>query len=181
MDFFALDVETANFNQDSICQIGIAGYRKENIVFEYVTLVNPQDCFEYYNTKIHGITEKEVRDAPKFYEIYENLISTLRDSIVVCHTYFDKFSLNRACNKYGLAHLPCVWLDSSRVARRVWRQFARKGYNLRNVCNFLGYAFRHHDALEDAKAASHIIISACRKEGIGPKDIPGHIMGDPQR
>jgi DNA polymerase-3 subunit epsilon len=181
IDFYSLDVETANFSNDSICQIGIAGFSNGNIVSEYVTLINPQEHFEHYNVKIHGITEKDVKNAPKFYEIYENLISTLQNHIVVCHTYFDKFSLNKACGKYRLDRLPCFWLDSSRVARRVWRQFAHKGYNLLNVCNFLGYTFKHHDALEDAKAAGHIIISACREEGIRPKDLLGSVMHTPQR
>ena len=53
-------------------------------------------------------------------------------------------------------------LDSARVARRTWENLAWKGYGLYNVCQYLGYEFAHHDALEDAKAAGHILINAIK-------------------
>jgi DNA polymerase-3 subunit epsilon len=52
------------------------------------------------------------------------------------------------------------------VARRAWEQFASKGYGLENVCSFLGYEFAHHDALEDAKAAAHILLAAIERTGM---------------
>jgi len=30
----------------------------------------------------------------------------------------------------------------------------------------LGYDFKHHDALEDAKAAAHIVLTACKETGL---------------
>jgi DNA polymerase-3 subunit epsilon len=59
-----------------------------------------------------------------------------------------------------------TWLDSARVARRVWKECAWKGYGLYNVCKILGYDFRHHDALEDAKAAAHILLAAVNESGL---------------
>jgi len=44
------------------------------------------------------------------------------------------------------------WLDTARVARRTWDAVARKGYGLANLASMLGIEFKHHDALEDAKA-----------------------------
>jgi DNA polymerase-3 subunit epsilon len=41
---------------------------------------------------------------------------------------------------------------------------------LHNVCNFLGYKFQHHDALEDAKAAGHILLAASKESEL---DIEG--------
>jgi DNA polymerase-3 subunit epsilon len=46
------------------------------------------------------------------------------------------------------------------VVRRTWRELAYKGYGLRNVCEKIGYKFRQHDALEDAKAAGHVLLAA---------------------
>jgi DNA polymerase-3 subunit epsilon len=59
-----------------------------------------------------------------------------------------------------------TWLDSALVARRTWEQFAYGGYGLQNVCGYLGYEFPHHDALEDAKASGHILVSAIKKTGL---------------
>ena len=52
-----------------------------------------------------------------------------------------------------------------KVARRAWEQFATSGFGLKNVCEEIGFEFRHHSALEDAKAAGAVIIAACRKTG----------------
>ena len=47
-----------------------------------------------------------------------------------------------------------------RIFKRVWSQFSKKGYGLKNVSNFLNIDFKHHDALEDAIAAGKIIVAA---------------------
>ena len=58
------------------------------------------------------------------------------------------------------------WLDSARVARRAWEECAWKGYGLKKVCKIIGFEFKHHDALEDAKAAGAIINAAIKKTGL---------------
>ena len=52
------------------------------------------------------------------------------------------------------------------MARRAWEEFAYKGWGLRNICSELGYKFHHHNALEDAKAAGFIMLSAIEKTGL---------------
>ncbi|MDR1659896.1 MAG: 3'-5' exoribonuclease [Desulfovibrio sp.] len=180
-DFYVIDVETANSDYASICQIGIVGYSREKIVSEYETLVNPKEGFDDINIEIHGITPSYVRHSPILPDIYQRLETLLKGNIVVCHSPFDRLAMNRACNKYGLAQISCSWLDSTCVVRRTWRQFARSGYSLGNVCEFLGHKFRHHNALEDAKAAGHIVLEACRKEGIQVQDWLARIKTDPSR
>ena len=62
-----------------------------------------------------------------------------------------------------LKHLEITWLDSARVARRTWEECAWSGYGLANVCKIIGYEFKHHDALEDAKASGQVLLSAIAK------------------
>lgn len=85
---------------------------------------------------------------------------------VVCHTHFDRAAMHQASRRYRLEAPQCTWVDSARVARRVWKQSARNGYGLFNVCQFLGYDFKHHDALEDAKSAAQILLSASNESGL---------------
>ncbi|MCY4481086.1 MAG: hypothetical protein OXB97_14455 [Rhodospirillales bacterium] len=48
------------------------------------------------------------------------------------------------------------------IARRAWPDdFGVRGWGLKNIANHLGIAFKHHDALEDAKAAAEIVLRAC--------------------
>lgn len=163
MDFVALDVETANANMGSICQIGIARFADGQLVEEWSTLLDPEDYFDAVNISIHGIEEKMVLGQPKLPKIAPLLRAKLEGTVTVCHTHFDRIALLRAFAKYDLDSITTTWLDSARVVRRTWEELAWKGYGLSNVCRIIGYDFRHHDALEDAKAAGHVLLAAFRE------------------
>jgi DNA polymerase-3 subunit epsilon len=166
MEFVAIDVETANPDMASICQIGIVRYVDGHIKDELGTYINPQDYFDPFNISVHGIDEGTVAGAPTMAEIAETLYGLLDGRVAVIHTAFDRGAIQQACMKHGVRSPECAWLDSARVARRAWTQFAMKGYGLKNLCDFLGYQFRHHDALEDARAAGFILLEASKKEGL---------------
>lgn len=166
LKFTALDVETANVDMASICQIGIAKYTDGQLVDEWSSLIDPEDYFHFINIDIHGITEADVVGCPTFPEIADELGRFINNGICVSHTHFDRVSIGRVLAKYGLKEFDTMWLDSARVARRAWSEFSWSGYGLRNICNYLGYEFKHHDALEDAKAAGHILIAASKKSGL---------------
>jgi len=170
MNFIAIDVETANADMASICQIGIAIFSKDKMIDEWVTLVNPEDYFDPINIDIHGINELDVKDAPSFPEISNKLLSFFQDTTVVCHTHFDRVSIARAFLKYDLKIIEISWLDSAKVARRAWPQFSKKGYGLKNVAKHIGYEFNHHDALEDAKASGHILLEAIKASNLNVSD-----------
>lgn len=170
MNFIALDVETANADMASICQIGIAKYIDGKLVEEWSSLIDPEDYFDYININVHGITTEDVAGYPTFPEITDELSGFMNNEVSVCHTHFDRVSIGQALTKYGLKEFNTTWLDSARVARRTWPEFSRSGYGLHNVCNFLGYKFKHHDALEDAKAAGHILLAASKESELGIED-----------
>ena len=164
--FVAIDVETANADLASICQVGLARYIDGSLTQEVRTYIDPEDDFDFMNVSIHGITDDTVRGAPTFSEFVSRLNSILDDQVAICHTHFDRVAISQACRKAGLATPTCTWLDTARVVRRTWEQFADSGYGLANVCGELGYEFQHHDALEDAKAAAFILMEAVKKSGL---------------
>ena len=166
MDFVAIDVETANADMASICQIGLAKYVNGVLSKEWKTYVDPEDYFDGINVSIHGIDESLVRGAPNFQAVSETLFSFLDGAVVVCHTHFDRVAIHQAAERHGTRVPSSTWLDSARVVRRTWKEFAYRGYGLKNVCEALGYEFKHHDALEDAKASAHILLSAINKSGL---------------
>ncbi|NUM44929.1 MAG: 3'-5' exoribonuclease [Anaerolineales bacterium] len=166
MDFVALDIETANADMASICQIGIAKYSEGRLVEEWSSLIDPEDYFDYINVEIHGITQEAVCDSPIFPDIVNTLHHFLNNNICVSHTHFDRVSLQRTLAKYHLDDIETTWLDSARVARRTWEDCAWSGYGLANICEKLGYNFKHHDALEDAKASGIILLAAIEKTGL---------------
>lgn len=166
MEYVAIDVETANADMSTICQIGIAFFREGKLVREWESYIDPEDYFDAINISIHGIDEVKVKGAPVISDVSGEIYRFLDEHISVCHTHFDRVAIHQAFEKYNLRYPNCTWLDSARVARRTWEEFAQCGYGLANVCTFLGYDFTHHDALEDAKAAAYILNAAIEKTGL---------------
>lgn len=166
MDFVSIDVETANPDLSSICQIGIAKFQNGQVVDKWVTLVNPMDYFDLMNVMVHDIDESMVARAPTWPEIHDKAIGFMQGSIVVSHTSFDRSAVLRAADKHGLVHPACTWIDTARVARRAWPQFATKGYGLANLTQTFNIDFQHHNALEDAIACGKIFALAMETTGL---------------
>jgi DNA polymerase-3 subunit epsilon len=164
--FIAIDFETANPNFSSICQVGIAIFKNGMFYDSWESLVNPDDYFDPLNISIHGIDEWTVRNAPKWGEVYGQFNLWLKNNIVVSHTLFDQTALLLACEKNDINVFDCAWLDTSRVVRRAWPQFAYKGYGLANIASFLNIEFNHHDAKEDARACGEILLKAIQLSGL---------------
>jgi DNA polymerase-3 subunit epsilon len=166
MDFVALDVETANADMASICQIGLARFSNGKVVEEWVSYIDPEDYFDLVNISIHGITENMVRGAPKYINVHDQLCQLLENRIIITHTAFDRVSLAQINGKHKTCLPACTWLDSARVARRTWEEYAWKGYGVFNICKALNYNFEHHNALEDAKATGVIMLAAMERTGL---------------
>ncbi len=159
--FIAIDVETANSNWGSICQIGICFVKNGVIYDEWETLLNPEESFSAFNVDIHGIEEHHVKDAPKLPDIYDELRRRLDNSVLVSHFHFDRVATKQACEKYSLAAFPVTWLDSGKIAKIAWPDLGK--WNLASVASHLGMQFQHHDALEDARIAAKITLQASKQ------------------
>ncbi len=164
VDFVAVDVETACGRVSSICQIGIVGFKDGAIAFEYETLIDPKDYFSSFNTRIHGITADHIAGKPCFGELHEVIHGHLAGRVTVAHSYFDKGALSAACRVHDRAAIEATWLDSVRVAKRVWPELPSHRLNI--VSKHLGIRLNHHDALSDARAAGLIVVKASEATGI---------------
>lgn len=169
MDFVVIDVETANADLSSICQVGIASFRDGELADAWVSLVNPEDYFSPINISIHGTDEYQVEDAPTWKEVFPHIRFLLQGRIVVSHTPFDRAALARACERAYISGCECTWLDSARVVRRTWPEFSRSGYGLSNVAAHFGVEYKAHDALEDARCAGLLLLRAIGETGLSPE------------
>jgi DNA polymerase III subunit epsilon len=170
--FVAIDFETANPDLASICQVGVVIFERDIVVDRWETLVNPETYFDEINVSIHGITERQVKNAPTFPQILENVASRLCKQVVVSHAAFDRLALSQSLGRYRLTRTAVgwvdsiIWLDSARVVRRAWARFAEKGYGLSNVCRSFGIEYEEHHAVEDARAAGELLLRAMRDTGL---------------
>ncbi len=107
--YLALDVETANPNFSSICQIGVVTFEDGRPTSVWETLINPEDYFDPWHYKIHGINEHDVFDAPTIVDIFPQLETLTGDQIIVHHTAFDRVAISRTRSLMdgvtGLVHI----------------------------------------------------------------------------
>lgn len=163
--FFALDVETANNDRGSICQIGVACVRPDNSIETWMTYVDPQ-VDHWVFTYLHGISARTVRGAPTFADVLPILRDALDGATIYQHSGFDRSAVAAACGNSGLPVPQWQWRDSVQVARAAWPELrGNGGHGLASLKQHLGLTFDHHDAGEDARAAAEVVL---RAEGAGP-------------
>ncbi|WP_374578322.1 exonuclease domain-containing protein [Phenylobacterium sp.] len=160
-DFVAIDVETAARGYHTICQVGLVGFKDDEEVFAREVLIDPDCAFE--NTHIHGIDAAQVRGAPGFRAIYSQFRDLLSSGIVVSHSQFDSAAMRAACRHHGVAEISARWVDSAVAARVAWPDLAN--HKLPTLAAEIGHQFRHHSAVEDARACGLVMLEALRRTG----------------
>jgi DNA polymerase-3 subunit epsilon len=164
--FVALDVETANANISSICQIAAVSFVAGQVVDVCHSMIDPEESFAPINVMLHGIDATAVRDAPTFPMFMPKLASLLTGKVVASHMAFDRVAIQRVCSKYSVDPVRCTWLDTARVARRAWPRFAKRGYGLKSIASWCGIEFQHHNAVDDARTAGRVLVRAIVDTGI---------------
>jgi len=175
MKFVALDVETANPDMASICQVGIVHFEDGRPVDSWSSLVDPKDYFDGVNVAIHGIEEDDVRGAPDFQQASEEIKRRISGQIVATHTAFDRGAITQASAKHAVELPECQWLNTASVARRAWPDVAQRGYGLSALAQRLGIEFKHHDAVEDARAAGLVLVRASAEMRLDLQDWLGRV------
>ncbi|OWA34213.1 hypothetical protein B9G55_17990 [Saccharibacillus sp. O16] len=158
MDFVAIDFETANSKRASVCAVGLVDVRGGRIVDEYYTLVNPHDEFDYFCIAVHGITPDQVGNSPSFPDIWPELRRRIEGRVLVAHNAsFDMSVLRRSAEDHHLDMPYIQYMCSCLLARKIWPEMPN--HKLNTVARELGLsAFKHHDAIEDARTAAHIFL-----------------------
>ncbi|MGA2672832.1 MAG: exonuclease domain-containing protein [Terracidiphilus sp.] len=162
VDYFVVDVETANQARNSICQIGIAFFAGGRMVDGWESLVNPHDEFLAFNVALHGIGPRTVAQAPSWSELFPKVRSMLSGAAVASHTEFDRSALSGACLRAGIPAVPySKWIDTCWLARCAWPHLPN--HKLPTLARTFRIAYRAHDALEDARVAGEVLALALQE------------------
>lgn len=166
MNFIAMDFETANRQSSSACSIALVMVRDNKIVDEYYSLINPEEYFNAQNIQIHGIHPEDVKDAPKFYEIWPDFADLFTtNSLVTAHNIrFDAKVLDAMLDKYDIMRPHYLGIDTLRVSRKFYPQFPN--HRLNTVSEQLNIDLKHHHhALSDSVACANILINSAENFG----------------
>ncbi|UQI41938.1 exonuclease domain-containing protein [Vreelandella venusta] len=167
--FVVIDVETANPDMSSICQVGLAVYENGERVAAHSMLIDPEDDFDEFNIAIHGITPDQVKGCPSFADALPEIRGVVRDSVLASYGHFDKAAVSQACAAYKVELPSHAWLNLHPVVRRAWpEEAATHGVALAKTAKRLGVKLvSHHDAKADAIAAGEIFLQAMVVSGLG--------------
>ena len=165
VDFTAIDFETANSSAASACSVGLVRVRDGQVAERAGWLIQPppgHDEFLEWNTRIHGLTARDVERAPGWSAQLPALTAFIGDDTLVAHNAgFDTSVLRRACEATGDACPPYDYFCSLQVARKTYEL---DSYRLPMAAAAAGFTeFAHHDALADAEACARIMIDAARR------------------
>jgi DNA polymerase III subunit epsilon len=160
MNYVAIDFETANRSRASACSLAAVTVENGQIVNSAYSLIRPPVLrFDYWNTKIHGITVEDVADKPTFAELWPRIKPHLEHKVVIAHNAaFDIGVLRCMLDEYGLSHPHFRYVCTVAIARRVWTD--SENYKLSTLAKRLAIEFEHHNALHDARACAMIALSA---------------------
>lgn len=83
-------------------------------------LVNPERSIPADATRVHGITDDKVREAPKFAEIVVDLMDFIADAPVIAHNaQFDRTFIDHECGRCGQTLLDGTrWIDTLQLAQK---------------------------------------------------------------
>ncbi len=151
------DVETANEkNIGSICAIGWMLLNDDQVVDEGYSLINPHCPFSGICTNVHGITSRDVADAPCFAEYWKSTLGSLMaTSLVVAHSAnFDLSAIEQALYAAGLTDPGINYIDSLPVLKAL---VDTPSYKLTDLAASIHFEYNAHNAGEDVHALYEVL------------------------
>ncbi len=160
-----VDIETTGgrANRDKITEIGIVLYNGDTILDTYETLVNPECYIPEGITRLTGITQEMVADAPKFFEVARKIVEMTEGAIFVAHNVrFDYQFLKEEFARLGFAFTRRR-LCTVRLSRKAFPGLS--SYSLENLIrHFKIPVDARHRALADARATTILLEKALAGE-----------------
>lgn len=156
-DFAAIDFETANSERSSVCSVGVVIVRNDEIVDSFYSLINPEpNYYNYWCTKVHGLTNRDTDDAPIFPEVWKQIAPLIEGLPLVAHNSpFDESCLKAVFRVYQMDYPDYKFYDTLSTARRTMKGL--ENHQLHTVAAVCGYQLdNHHHALADAEACAWI-------------------------
>ncbi|MDB4286287.1 exonuclease domain-containing protein [bacterium] len=152
-----IDLETTGGDpkRDRITEVAIYVYDGEKEVGTYSTLVNPEVLIPSHITRITGIDNEMVKDAPRFFEIAKDIVTLTEGAVFVAHNVrFDYGFMHNAFRRLGYSYTR-KQLCTIKLAKKVMP--GQPSYSLTNLCKALKVSNRApHRAWGDAEATLEV-------------------------
>jgi len=151
--YAVLDIETTGgkYNEEGITEIAIYRFDGHTVTDQFISLVNPEKPIQEFVVKLTGISNKMLRNAPKFYEVAKRIIEITKDCTLVAHNAeFDSRVLSMEFKRLGYDY-QINSLCTVELSRKLIP--GEDSYSLGKLCKSLGIPMSNrHRASGDASA-----------------------------
>lgn len=152
--FVAIDVETTGLSPfaNELIEVSAIKYKGNKKIDTFSTLIRPKVQIPYYITKITGITNDMVKNAPEVEEVMPELIRFVGESPIVAHNAnFDyKFIQNYSNNSFSKNQV----IDTVPIGRKLYPELPN---------HKLGTIARHIGITEDGFHRAEFDCECCAK------------------
>ncbi|MDP2423675.1 MAG: exonuclease domain-containing protein [Bacteroidales bacterium] len=157
--FAVIDIETTGTSaqRGRITEIAIYVFDGNKVIDSFVSLVNPECPIPYFITRLTGISDYMVADAPRFCEIARKVVEMTENNVFVAHNVsfdynFVREEFRRLGYEYRREKLCTVSLSRKLIP-------GHRSYSLGSICQDLGIEIEHrHRAAGDAKATVNLLV-----------------------
>ena len=157
-EMVAFDIETTGLNagSDRMTEIGAVIFAGNEIKATFNTFVDPEMHIPAEITQLTGITDRDVKGAPKEAEALRSFLEFAGDRPLVAHNAdFDTGFMSAAAVRNGIEFEP-VYIDTLSLSRALLPDL--KKHKLDIVSNRLSLPdFNHHRASDDALVCARIM------------------------
>ena len=165
--YVVVDIETTGGNNSyhRVTEIGMVKLVAGIEVGKYQTLLNPQRRIPANITRLTGISDDMVADAPLFSEVAEDIADFTEGAVFVAHNVnFDYGFIKQEFARLGV-NFKRPKMCTVREMRRTYPGLP--SYSLANLTRHFGIRMeQHHRALSDAKAAAELLKHVFEKDDL---------------
>ena len=151
--FIIVDIETTGSSSryGKITEIALYQHNGVEITNSFTTLINPEIDIPYFITRLTGIDNETVKNAPKFYEVAKKIVEFTENRIFVAHNvYFDYSFVKEEYKRLGY-EFNRKTLCTVQLSRKLLP--GHSSYSLGKLCSDLGIEINgRHRADGDALA-----------------------------
>lgn len=156
--YSVVDIETTGGIKggNRITEISIINFDGEKVLETYTTLINPEKSIPPFITRLTGIDNSMVSEAPYFYEVAKKIVQMTEGNIFVAHNVFFDFNFI----KHEFAQLGYSFRRDKLCTVRLARRFlpGHSSYSLGKICKDLGIEIEgRHRAHGDASATVKLL------------------------
>ncbi|MDO5138312.1 MAG: 3'-5' exonuclease [Oscillospiraceae bacterium] len=161
----AFDVETPNGKSERMCSIGITVIEKNTITKSVEYRINPEQDFDWFCVKVHGITQQEAEVEPIFPEVWPKIRAELDTGLVLAHNArFDLNVLRKCLYAYDIEFHDVQFADTVEIARVLLGKTV-PNHKLGTLCDWMGIPLDAHHAGSDSYGCAKIYLNLLEEYG----------------